>query len=45
MSSIERLLVQKFGGSSLATAERIRAAAARVHQLAVDGQPVVVVVS
>src|ERR687888_124802 len=45
MSSGSRLVVQKFGGSSLATAERIRAAAARVHQLAVAGQPVVVVVS
>jgi aspartate kinase len=39
------LLVQKFGGSSLATAERIRAAAARVARLASSGRPVVIVVS
>jgi len=45
MSSSKPLVVQKFGGSSLATAERIRAAASRVRQLAADGRPVVVVVS
>jgi len=39
------LLVQKFGGSSLATAERIRAAAARVVDSAASGRPVIVVVS
>jgi aspartate kinase len=43
--SAERLIVQKFGGSSLATADRIRAAAQRVAKLAESGQPVVVVVS
>ncbi|MDQ3808816.1 MAG: aspartate kinase [Chloroflexota bacterium] len=39
------LIVQKFGGSSLASAERIRAAAARVARSAAAGGPVVVVVS
>ena len=47
MSSPEppSLIVQKYGGSSLATAERIRAAAARVARTAATGRPVVVVVS
>ena len=40
-----RLLVQKYGGSSLATADRIRAAAARVGRTASTGRPLVVVVS
>ncbi len=39
------LLVQKYGGSSLASAERIRAAAQRVARTASTGRPVVVVVS
>jgi aspartate kinase len=39
------LLVQKYGGSSLATAERIRAAARRVARTAATGRPVIVVVS
>jgi aspartate kinase len=41
----QRLLVQKYGGSSLATAERIRAAARRVARTASSGRPVIVVVS
>jgi aspartate kinase len=47
MSSTEqqRLIVQKYGGSSLATAERIRAAARRVSRTAATGRPVIVVVS
>jgi aspartate kinase len=39
------LLVQKYGGSSLATAERIRAAARRVARTASSGRPIIVVVS
>ena len=39
------LIVQKYGGSSLATAERIRAAARRVSRTASSGRPVIVVVS
>src|SRR5215472_16123078 len=39
------LLVQKYGGSSLATADRIRAAARRVARTASTGRPVIVVVS
>ena len=39
------LVVQKYGGSSLATAERIRAAALRVSRTAQTGRPVIVVVS
>jgi len=39
------LIVQKYGGSSLATAERIRAAARRVSRTAQTGRPVIVVVS
>jgi aspartate kinase len=39
------LLVQKYGGSSLASAERIRSAATRVARTARGGRPVVVVVS
>ncbi len=39
------LIAQKYGGSSLATAERIRAAARRVADTAASGRPVVVVVS
>jgi len=42
---IQGLLVQKYGGSSLATAERIRAAARRVARTAARGKPVIVVVS
>jgi aspartate kinase len=42
---LPELHVQKFGGSSLATAERIRAAAARVADSAAGGRPVIVVVS
>src|SRR6266702_7158210 len=47
MSSTEpqRVIVQKYGGSSLANAERIRAAARRVARTAATGLPVVVVVS
>jgi aspartate kinase len=47
MSSTEqqRLIVQKYGGSSLANAERIRAAARRVSRTAATGRPVIVVVS
>jgi aspartate kinase len=47
MSSAELsgLLVQKYGGSSLASAERIRASARRVARTASTGRPVVVVVS
>lgn len=39
------LVVQKYGGSSLATAERIRASARRVARTAATGRPVIVVVS
>ncbi len=39
------LTVQKYGGSSLATAERIRAAAVRISRTAATGRPLVVVVS
>lgn len=39
------LIVQKYGGTSVASADRIRAAAARVAGLARDGAKVVVVVS
>src|SRR5579864_6641293 len=39
------LVVQKYGGSSLATADRIRAAATRVARTAATGRPLVVVVS
>src|SRR4051794_14540662 len=42
---LEGLLVQKYGGSSLATAERIRASARRVARTAASGRPVIVVVS
>src|ERR671934_946804 len=45
LSDARQLLVQKYGGSSLATAERIRAAAQRVARTASTGRPVVVVVS
>jgi aspartate kinase len=41
----ERLVVQKFGGSSLATPERVRSVAERVAATASDGKPVCVVVS
>jgi aspartate kinase len=44
-SEVEGLTVQKYGGSSLATAERIRAAASRVARTASSGRPLVVVVS
>jgi aspartate kinase len=37
--------VQKYGGTSLATAERIRSAAVRVSRTAATGRPLVVVVS
>ena len=39
------LVVQKYGGSSLATAERLRAAALRIARTASTGRPVIVVVS
>jgi aspartate kinase len=39
------VIVQKYGGSSLATAERVRAAARRVSHTASSGRPLVVVVS
>jgi aspartate kinase len=47
MSSSDRkgLIVQKYGGSSLATAERIRAAALRISRTAQTGRPVIVVAS
>src|SRR5438093_7104219 len=47
MSSTEqqKLIVQKYGGSSLANADRIRAAARRVSRTAASGRPVIVVVS
>src|SRR5258708_11413540 len=44
-AELEKLIVQKYGGSSLATAERIRAAARRVARTASSGRPLVVVVS
>ncbi len=44
-AELQGLLVQKYGGSSLATAERIRAAATRVARTASSGKPLVVVVS
>src|SRR5690348_15366758 len=44
-SDLSGLLVQKYGGSSLANAERIRASARRVARTASSGRPVVVVVS
>src|SRR3981081_338207 len=47
MSSLERpgLVVQKYGGSSLANAERIRASAQRIARTESSGRPVIVVVS
>src|SRR4030081_3721853 len=47
MSSLERpgLVVKKYGGSSLANAERIRASAQRIARTAATGRPVIVVVS
>ncbi|MBX6772542.1 MAG: aspartate kinase, partial [Chloroflexi bacterium] len=39
------ILVQKYGGSSLATADRIRAVARRIIASSAEGQPIVVVVS
>src|SRR5712692_2161225 len=39
------LVVQKYGGSSLATADRLRAAARRISRTASTGRPVIVVVS
>src|SRR5436305_10606176 len=44
-SDLSAVLVQKYGGSSLATAERIRAAARRIARTAATGRPVIVVVS
>ena len=44
-SDAQGLLVQKYGGSSLSTADRIRAAARRVARTASSGRPVIVVVS
>jgi aspartate kinase len=45
LPEVHGLIVQKYGGSSLATAERIRAAARRVARTASSGRPVIVVVS
>src|ERR671934_2132140 len=45
LSDARQLLVQKYGGSSLATADRIQAAARRVARTASSGRPVIVVVS
>jgi aspartate kinase len=45
MTELEGLLVQKYGGSSLANAERIRASARRIARTAATGRPVIVVVS
>ncbi|HLZ09911.1 MAG TPA: aspartate kinase, partial [Chloroflexota bacterium] len=39
------ILVQKYGGSSLASAERIRAVAQRIVSRRSEGRPIVVVVS
>ncbi|MBV9582722.1 MAG: aspartate kinase [Chloroflexi bacterium] len=39
------MLVEKYGGSSLANAERIRASARRIARTAAAGRPVIVVVS
>jgi aspartate kinase len=44
-SELHRTIVQKYGGSSLATADRIRAAARRVARVADSGRPVIVVTS
>src|SRR5579872_1774918 len=44
-AELSGLLVQKYGGSSLASADRIRAAARRVARTAATGLPVIVVVS
>jgi len=44
-AELDGLTVQKYGGSSLASAERIRAAARRVARTASSGRPLVVVVS
>jgi aspartate kinase len=45
LPELSGLLVQKYGGSSLATAERIRASARRIARTAASGRPVIVVVS
>lgn len=39
------LIVQKFGGSSVGTIDRIRNVARRIHETAGDGNQVVAVVS
>ncbi|MGA1474665.1 MAG: aspartate kinase, partial [Prochlorothrix sp.] len=39
------LIVQKYGGTSVGTVERIQAVAQRVHKTAAQGNQVVVVVS
>ena len=39
------LIVQKFGGSSVGTIDRIRNVARRIHDTAKDGNQVVAVVS
>jgi aspartate kinase len=44
-SDLAGLLVQKYGGSSLASAERIRASARRIARTAASGRPIIVVVS
>jgi aspartate kinase len=45
LPELSDLVVQKYGGSSVANAERIRAAAARIVRTAEHGRPVIVVVS
>lgn len=40
-----RLIVQKYGGATLATPAHIRAAAARIRELSLAGHPVVAIVS
>src|SRR5689334_15457159 len=44
-SAPEGLIVQKYGGTSVGSPERIRASAARVAEAAATGQPLIVVVS
>lgn len=45
MSSVEHLIVQKYGGTSVGNPERIRASASRIVRAAASGQPLIVVVS
>jgi len=45
LTDLRATVVQKYGGSSLATADRVRAAARRIARLADSGRPVIVVTS